>query len=175
MLDSPFESAAVRRHKDREVDKLLMVSAPRERIVLTCLILFVLAVAALVAVGSVDRTISLDGVVYRAAPDRPRQIALRVAPTLAQSSRPGIAAPIEVAAPGGATLQFEGKTAVPVATALSEELAAHLPWPADGARRIDVAVADTGNALPVPEGSTCRVRISLGRQSIASILAFTPS
>lgn len=62
MLDSPFESAAVRRHKDREVDKLLIVSAPRERVVLVCLVLFVLAIAALVAVGSVERSISLDGV-----------------------------------------------------------------------------------------------------------------
>ena len=173
MLDSPFESAAVRRHKDREVDKLLIVSAPRERLVLACLVLFVLAVAALVAVGSVDRTISLDGVVYRAVPDRPGRVALRVAPTLGQSIRPGIAATIEVAAPGGATLQFEGKTVLPVATALPEELAAHLPWPADGARRIDVAIADT-DALAIPEGSVCQAQISLGRQSIASLLAFTP-
>ncbi|MDE0451668.1 MAG: hypothetical protein OXI90_07865 [Gammaproteobacteria bacterium] len=174
MLDSPFESAAVRRHKDREVDKLLIVSAPRERVVLVCLVLFVLAVAALVAVGSVERTISLDGVVYRAAPDQPGRVALRVAPTLGQSIRPGIAATIEVAAPAGATLQFEGKTAAPMATALPEEIAAHLPWPADGARRIDVAIADTGDVLAIPEGSMCRVQISLGRQSIASVLAFTP-
>ena len=174
MLDSPFESAAVRRHKDREADKLLIVSAPRERVVLACLAMFVLAVTALVAVGSVDRTISLDGVVYRAAADRPVRVALRVAPALGQSIRPGIAATIEVAGPGGATLQLEGETALPVATALSEELAAHLPWPTNGVRRIDVAIADTDDALAVPEGSTCRVQISLGRQSIASILAFTP-
>ena len=174
MLDSPFESAAVRRHKDREVDKLLIVSAPRERVVLVCLVLFVLAVAALVAVGSVERSISLDGVVYRAAADRPGLVALRVAPTLGQSIRPGIAATIEVAAPGGATLQFEGKTAAPVATALPEETAARLPWPADGAQRIDVAIAATDDAPAVPEGSVCRVQISLGRQSIASVLAFTP-
>ena len=174
MLDSPFESAAVRRHKDREVDKLLIVSAPRERVVLASLVLFVLAVAALVAAGSVDRTISLDGVVYRASPDQPGRVALRVAPTLGQSIRPGIAVTIEVAAPSGATLQLEGETAVPVATALPEELAAQLPWPADGARRIDVAIADTGDAIAVPEGSLCRVQISLGHPSIASILAFTP-
>ena len=174
MLDSQFESAAVRRHKSREVDKLLIVSAPRERVVLGCLVLFVLAVAALVVVGSVDRTISLDGIVYRTAPDGPGRVALRVAPTLGQSIRPGIAATIEVAAPGGAALQFEGTTAVPVAMALPEELAAHLPWPAGGARRIDVVIADTDDALAVPEGSVCRVQISLGRQSVARILSFTP-
>lgn len=174
MLDSLFESAAVRRHKGREIDKLLIVSAPRERVVLGCLVLFVLAVAALVAVGSVDRTISLDGVVYRKAPDGSGRVALRVAPTLGQSIRPGMAAKVEVDAPGGAILQLEGEIIVPVTTALREELAAHLPWPADDARRIDVAFAVTDAALAVSKGSSCRVTISLGRQSITSILAFTP-
>ena len=171
MLDNPWDSAAVQRHKKREVEKLLIVSAPRERVVLAYLALFVLAVTSLVAAGSFDRTISLDGIFYRAAPDRVLRVALRVAPTLGQSIRPGIVARIEIVAPGGTTLQFEGETAVPVATALPEELAARLPWPSDGARRIDVAIAAT-DAPAVPEGTMCRVNISLGRQSIASILAF---
>lgn len=175
MLDDLFESGAVLKHKGRELDKLLIVTAPGERIVLGCLALLLLGVAVVLAGGSVDRVVSLDGVVYHPEPDRSGRVALWVAPTLARSIDPGMAARIEVPSPNGATMHFQGETVAPSVVSLREQLGASLPWPIDGAR-IDVAIVGADAAVsPVPEGSLCRVRVSLGRQSLAGLLAFESS
>ena len=172
MLGDAFKTSAVRRHKSGELDNLLIVTAPHERMVLVCLILSVFAIGAWAVFGGVDRVISFDCVVHRPAPDQPWRATARVAPTIAQFIDSGMAARVEVIASGGATLELQGEVAPPDGVPLSEDFAARLLWPVDNARRIDIAVASIDSALPVPEGSRCRVSISLGRQSIASILGF---
>ena len=175
MLIDAFETASARRHKGREVENLLIVTAPRERMVLGCLVLFLLGVVAWAAFGGVDRVVSFDGIIHRPVPEQPWRTTLRIAPTIAQLIDSGMGARIEVMPPGGAALELRGEVVPPAGTPLREEFAARLPWPVDNARRIDIAIVGTDAALPVPEGSPCRVSISLGRQSIASLLSFRPS
>lgn len=176
MFGSVFETVAARRHKGREVDNLLIVTAPHERMVLGCLALFMLAVAVWVVFGGVDRIVSFDCVIHRPVPDQPWRATLRAAPTVAQVIDSGMAARIEVPASGGGTPpELRGEVVPPTRAPLREELAVRLPWPVDNARRIDIDIADTGAALLMTEGSRCRVRISLGRQSIADLLGFRPS
>ena len=173
MLSDEFKPAAARRHKGREVDNLLIITAPRERMVLVCLALSVLAAVVWVAFGSVDRIVSFDCVIHRSAPDRPWRATLMAAPTVAQFIDSGMAARVEVVASGRAAPALQGKVVQPAEVCLREELAARLPWPGDGARRIDIDIA--GAAFPAQEGSRCRVSIPLGRQSIADLLGFRPS
>lgn len=176
MLGGEFETAAVHRHKSREVDDLLVVTTPRETSVLGCLLLLVLAAVVWAAVGGVDRVVSFDGVIHRSAPDRSWRATLLVAPAVAQSIDSGMAARIEVVAPDGTTRVLQGEVILPAAAPLRQDHAARLPWPVGGARRIDIAVRDAdAAALEMSHGSPSRVSISLGRQSIAGLLAFGPS
>ena len=169
MFDDRLKSNSMRRHKDRDLDKLLIVVAPRESMALGCLVVFMLAFAAWVAFGSVDRVVSLDGVVHRTDTEGSWQATLEVAPALAQAVRPGMAAQVEVVGPDGTLLTLQGEVAPPDATPPPEGVAAQLPRSGDGARRIDVALAP-GAALSALEGSPCRISISLGRQSIVGLL-----
>ena len=100
--------------------------------------------------------------------DRPLQAALRAAPRVAQRLRPGMPASIEVQLPGGETHRLEGT--VSAVAGPSPVWLSH--WPAaeaETAPRIDIDLE------PVPgvalrDGTPCRVRISLGRYSLASLL-----
>lgn len=176
MLSNVFDTVAARRHKGREVDNLLIVTAPHERMVLGCLMLFVLAAAVWAALGSVDRVVSFDCTPHRPASDQPWRATLWVAPTIAQSIDPGMAAQFEMAASDGATLKLQGKVVPTAKAALSQGFAARLAWPVGDARRIDIDITGTGAdaALPVTASGRCRVSISLGRQSIADLLGFKP-
>ena len=53
-------------------------------------------------------------------------------------------------------------------------LAALLPAAGEAAYRVDVAL-DEAPKVGVPEGTSCRIRIELGRNSPAALLALGPS
>jgi len=99
--------------------------------------------------------------------DRPLQAAVRASPQVAQRLRPGMRAWVEV--------QFDGEThrldgTVSAATGPSPVWLSN--WPvadAESAPRIDIDLeAVPGVALR--DGTPCRVRISLGRYSLAALL-----
>lgn len=104
--------------------------------------------------------------------DRPLQAALRASPRVAQRLRPGMPAWIEVQMPSGDTHRLEGT--VSAVGGPSPVWLSH--WPAaeaETAPRIDIDLA------PVPgvtlrDGTSCRVRISLGRYSLAALLGLRP-
>jgi len=100
--------------------------------------------------------------------DRPLQAAVRASPRVAQRLRPGMPASVEVQLPGGETHLLDGTV-----SAVMEPSPVWLShWPpaeAEAAPRIDIDLA------PVPgvvfrDGTPCRVRISLGRYSLAALL-----
>ena len=100
--------------------------------------------------------------------DRPVQAAVRASPRVAQRLRAGMPASIEIELPGGGTRRLDGM--VSAVAGPSPVWLSH--WPAadaENAPRIDVDLE------PVPgvalrDGTPCRVRISLGRYSLASLL-----
>ena len=104
--------------------------------------------------------------------DRPLQAAVRASPRVAQRLRPGMPASVEVQLPGGATHRLDGT--VSAVAGPSPVWISH--WPAaeaDAAPRIDIDLE------PVPgvalgDGTACRVRISLGRYSLAALLGLRP-
>lgn len=175
MVGDVFETVAARRHKGREVGSLLIVTTPRERMLLGCLVLFMLAIAVWTVFGGVDRVVSFDCVIHRPVPDRPLGATLQIAPTVAQGIKSGMAARIEIVSTGGATQELRGEVVPPAETPLREGLAARLPWPVDNAQRIDIAILGADAAISVTKGSRCRASISLGRHSIADLLGFKPS
>ena len=100
--------------------------------------------------------------------DRPLQAAVRASPRVARRLRPGMPALVEVQLPGGDTHRLDGTVSAvagPSPVWLSD-------WPvadAESAPRIDIDLEPVaGRALR--DGTPCRVRIILGRYSLASLL-----
>ena len=175
MLNRLLESAAVRTRKKAEVENLLIVTAPRERLLLGVLALFVIFAGAWAVGGSVDRVVYFNGVVYRAEPEQPLRVALRVPPSLAPFVSAGMAARVEVALPDGTARELRGEVLALPTEPLPERIAERLPRPVDDARRIDIGLRIADESIPLDlEDRISRASISLGRQSILDLLAFRP-
>ena len=100
--------------------------------------------------------------------DRPLQAALRAAPRVARRLRPGMPASIEVQLPGGGTHRLQGT--VSAVAGPSPVWLSH--WPAaeaETAPRIDIDLEPVPG-LALRDGTPCRVRVTLGRYSLASLL-----
>ena len=106
--------------------------------------------------------------------EEPPRAVLRVSPDMAQRIRPGMPASVEFELPDGATHQVRGEVAHVTAEPLPVWLAALLPAAAEPGHRIDVVLPQPSD-LSVPDGTPCRVRVELGRDSPAALLAFGPS
>ena len=92
----------------------------------------------------------------------PVRVVLRVAPDRAQRIRPGMPASVEVSMPGGAIRNLSGEVAAVTPGPLPDWLATLAPAHADSGHRVDVALRETP-VVPIPEGTPCRVRITVGR------------
>ena len=110
----------------------------------------------------------------RAMDDQPRRAVLQVARDMAQRIEAGMKAEVEVAAPDGTSHRLEGEVAVVEAKPLPDWLAALLPATTGPAHRVEVALHETSD-LSVPDGTPCRIRIELGRDTPAALLAAGPS
>jgi len=100
--------------------------------------------------------------------NRPLQAALLASSRVAQRLRPGMPAWIEVQLPGGDTHRLDGT--VSAVAGPSPVWLSH--WPAaeaETAPRIDIDLGPVPG-LALRDGTPCRVRISLGRYSLASLL-----
>lgn len=110
----------------------------------------------------------------REAADAPPEAVLQVAPDTAQRIRPGMRASVEVETPEGEPRRLEGTVASVVAGPLPRWLAPLLPAAAKSGHRVVIAL-DDAPAPAVPDGTPCRVRIELGRDRPAALLALGPS
>ena len=87
---------------------------------------------------------------------------VRVAADHAQRIRPGMQASVEVAMPDGTTGRLPAEVAAVTTGQLPDWLAAIAPALADPGHRIDIALRETPG-FPIPEGTSCRVHIVVGR------------
>ena len=105
----------------------------------------------------------------RDADDRRHQATLQVAPRVARRLRPGMEATVDAQLPDGATLRLGG-TVGAVAAGSSPVSASTLGASATAsAVRVEIDLQPAPD-LAFPDGTTCLVRIALGRYSPASLL-----
>lgn len=105
----------------------------------------------------------------RDAEDRHLRATLHVAPRVAQRLRPGMRASVEVQLSDGATRRLEGTVVgVPVGSSPAALSAAAVT---ESALRIDIDLEPASDPT-LRDGTPCRVRIELGRTSLASLLGF---
>ena len=110
----------------------------------------------------------------RAMDDGPRWAVLQVTPDMAQRIETGMKAEVEVAAPDGTLHRLEGEVAVVASEPIPDWLAALLPASSGPAHRVEVVLHDASD-LSVPDGTPCRIRIELGRDTPVALLAAGPS
>ncbi len=167
MLDNPFRERAIAARANRQqLDRLLRVTAPRERIALVAVGLILVGVGAWVLFGTIDREVALDCVLLvpesddqvasRAddAGDRHLRATLLTAPHVTRSLSRGMQASVEVQLPDGTTLRLEGSVSA-----------------ADSRRQINVDLPPVPD-LDLPNGAPCRARIDRGPYSLTSLLGF---
>lgn len=167
MLNNPFRERAIAARANRQqLDRLLRVTAPRERVALVAVGLILVGVGAWVLFGTIDREVALDCVLLVPEPgggvgaqaedagDHHLRATLLATPRVARSLHPGMQASVEVQLPDGTTRRLEGSVSAAVST---RGIDVDLPPPPD---------------LGLPNGVPCRARIDRGPFSLTSLLGF---
>ena len=172
MFNNPFESfhdtVAEAKEEREQLDRLLIISTPRERVLVALVFLTVIAFGAWLAFGSVAQRVSIDGVVVGPVGNSDDSTGLvEVAVWIGSVS----AANVEVGMP--ASIRLTGRTESIAAAKGEVKAIASSPIPSElstaesvsySYRRFDIVV-DTAfmHSLLVPE--KCVVDIEIGRQS----------
>ena len=178
MFNNPFDSfhdtVAAAKEEREQLDRLLTISTPRERALVAGIAVLLLVLAAWLFLGSVTRSVAVDGVLVE--PDeRPTeghasvQAIVWVESGVAPHVEPGMPATIELAATDGEPGTLDGEVARFAAVALSdglEELESVGPL---SVYRVVVALDEGLDSASLP-GRKCRIVVDLGRQSPAALL-----
>lgn len=105
----------------------------------------------------------------RKSGNRSLQAVLRVDRFTARRIRPGMPATVEVTLPDGTPRRLVGTAAGVTAGPLPDWLAGLKPAVPPSRHRIDIRL-DGASDLILPDGTTCRIRIELGRSAPISLL-----
>lgn len=189
MFNNPFRERAIAASANRQqLDRLLRVTAPHERIALVAVGLILIGVGAWALFGAIDREVALDCVLLvperrdeasreaslqaEEVGDRHLGASLLAAPRVARLLHPGMPAAVEVQLPDGTTRRLEGSVST-VAAGWSSDREPESPatTAAAAAQRVDIDLPPASD-LNLPNGTPCRARIDHGRDSLAELLGF---
>ena len=182
MFNNPFGSfhntVAEAKEEREQLDRLLTVSTPRERLLVGAIALLLLGLCGWLFLGTVSRSLAVDGVVVepgRAVPggNRSLQALVRIEPGVAPHIKAGMPARVELTVADGEAETLLGEVTTISAVPLPEELAALVTVAAASAYRVDIAI-DEGLALAPRAGQECRIVIQLGRQKPLDLLRMRP-
>ena len=173
MFNNPFDSfhntVAEGKEEREQLDRLLTISTPRERLLVGVIALLLCIVAGWLFLGNVPRSIAVEGALLEPGEslsegDRSVQMLVWIAGDVASHIKPGMPAAIELDTADGEADTLAGEVTTVSALPLSEGLAG-LKSPAPvSVYRLDIALdkdLDTASLA----GRECRIVIELGRQS----------
>lgn len=182
MFNNPFSSfhnmVAEAKEEREQLDRLLTISTPRERLVVGAVGVLLLGLAAWLFFGNVARDLAVDGVLVTpdqasAGESRSLQALVRVEGGTAPQVRAGMPATILFTGAGGHAATLDGEVTRISKVALSEELAALGTAPVS-VYRVDVTLEEKLDAASLAS-QECRIVIELGRQSPAELLGIRRS
>ena len=179
MFNNPFESfhdtVAQAKEEREQLDRLLTISTPRERLLVVGIALLLLVLAAWLFFGNVARSLAVDGVLVGpgdASPEGGRSVQALVWAGSDVAPRIGAGMPAQIALAGAGdvgTVRFGGAvasvTAVPAPGGLAELGSA----PPMSLLRLVLALDETPDLASVA-GRECRIVIEVGRQSPVALL-----
>ncbi len=173
MFNNPFDSfhntVAEAKEEREQLDRLLTVSTPRERLLVASIALSVVVLTAWLFLGSVASSLTVDALLVEPGEDvsegnRSVQALIWVEGDLAAHFKAGMPAAIELPTEDGEVERLEGKVAAVSAVPLSEGLAAFESAAPVSVQRVDVAL-DASLDFASLAGRECRIVIEFGRQS----------
>lgn len=172
-LNSFHDMVAEAKEEREQLDRLLTISTPRERLLVAAIALFLGALLAWFFLGSVARSLEVDGVLIgqgEILPDSRQsvQALVWVNSEMAPDIAAGMPVVIEPNAADGETGALGGTVRAIAAEPFSGGPAAFETAAPVSVHRIDIALETALEESPDPDsfaGTKCRIFIELGRQS----------
>jgi hypothetical protein len=182
VFNNPFSSfhnlVAEAKEEREQLDRLLTISTPRERLLVGAVGVLLLGLAGWLFFGNVARNLAFDGVLVApaaaAGERRSLEALVRVAPGAAPHVRAGMPATILFTGAGGAAATVDGEVRRISEVALSDELAALGTHGPVSVYRVVISLDESLAASSVA-ATECRIVIELGRQSPAELLGMRRS
>ncbi len=175
-LDSFHNTVAEAKEEREQLDRLLTISMPRERLLVAVIAALLAILAVWLFFGNVSRSVAVNGVLVEPdaaslAGNRSVQAVVWVASDVAPLVETGMRALIELHEPGGEADALYGKIAAISEVPLSGRLATLKSTAPVSVRRVGISL-DGSARVPPPAGRECRIVIEIGTQSpIALLLA----
>ena len=183
MFNNPFNSfhdtVAEAKEEREQLDRLLTISTPRERLLVVGVALFLFVLAAWLVFGSVARSVAVDGLLIDTAGGPSGggwsvQALVWIEGDIAPHIETGMPAEIELTTTDGRADTRGGEVTTIAAVRLFEELAEFEPAAPVSVHRVRIALEE-GIDLTALAGRECRIVIELGRQSPAAFLGMARS
>ena len=178
MFNNPFDSfhdtVAEAKEEREQLDRLLTVSTPRERLLFVGVVLLLVVFAAWLFFGSVARSVAFDGVLVEPGEDvsatgRSVQALVWIENDRLADIRAGMPAVVEIELTDGGAESVGGTIETVSAVSLSEVPAAFEPVAPVTVHRVGIVI-DEGHDLAAAVGKKSRIAIEIGTQSPAAFL-----
>ena len=173
MFNSPFGSfqhtVAEAKEEREQLDRLLTISTPRERLLVALIALLLLIFSAWLFFGNVSRTVAVEGVIAGPADGRSLQALIWVDAGLATAIGSGLPAVVAIGMDDGGTTTLDGEVAAMDAVPPSGGTAALGSVAPVSAYRIEIALTEGLETSPVA-GAECRIVIELGTHAPVALL-----
>ena len=183
MFNNPFDSfhdtVAEAKEEREQLDRLLTISTPRERLLVTGAALLLSILAAWLVLGSVARSVAVDGLLVETggnptAGSRSVQALVWLESGVAPRIEAGMPAAIELTTADGEADTLGGEVVTIAAVRLFEDLAEFESAAPVSVHRVAIALEE-GIDFASLAGRECRIVIELGRQSPAALFGMTRS
>ena len=173
MFNNPFGSfqhtVAEAKAEREQLDRLLTISTPRERLLVSLVALLLVIFSAWLFFGSVSRTVAVEGVIVSPGDNGSVQALIWVDGDLAAAIGSGMPAIMAIGMDDGRTATLDGEVSAVSAVPPPEEIAAFNSVAPVSAYRIDITLTES---LPLSSvaGMECRIVIELGTHSPVALL-----
>ena len=178
MFNNPFSSfhdtVAEAKREREQLDRLLTISTPRERLLVAAIALWLLIFVTWLFVGNVARSVAVDGVLVDPGTSlseagRSVQALVWIENDAAPEIRAGMPAVMELGAADGEAGTMSVEVAAVSAVRLSEVPAAFESRVGLSVHRLDIALDESLDPASIA-GRECRIVIEIGTQSPIAFL-----
>lgn len=173
MFNNPFGSfqhtVAEAKEEREQLDRLLTISTPRERLLVALIALLLLIFSAWLFFGSVSRTVAVEGVIADTGDNRSLQALIWADADLATAIGSGMPAVVAIGMEDAGTATLEGEVSAMAAVPPSGGTAAFGSAAPVSAYHIEIVLTESLQLSPV-EGAECRIVIELGTHSPVALL-----
>ena len=173
MFNNPFESfhdmVAEAKEEREQLDRLLTISTPRERLLVAAIAVFLLLLSAWLLFGNIARSIEVNGILVQQGETSPEDSRLVQALVWIQSGtapaiEAGMPVKVELDAKDASASTLDGAVKAISAMSFAEGMPASVPMAPVSLHRVDIALEE-GLDPDALTSRDCRLVIRLGWQS----------